>query len=464
MHYEKLLDVARLVESRQVSSVELTRAILERIASVDVALKSYATVTGERALKAAKDADRQIDAGRYRGPLHGIPIAVKDLCYTRGVATMGGLAVRRAFIPDHDATVVEKLESAGAVLLGKLNLTEGAMAGYHPDFDIPVNPWRADYWSGASSSGSGVATAAGLCYASLGSDTGGSIRFPSMANGIVGLKPTYGRVSRYGILPLAESLDHIGPMTRSVADAAVVFDCIAGNDPRDPTTLDDPAPAVMPGLDEGIEGLRIGVDREFSAAGTDPGLIDAIEVALGVLESLGARIVDVRAPAFTPDVGETWFGLCSHEAFMAHAADFPSRSAEYGPYFHDFLGMGQSMTQEQLAGANAVRERFSRELHAMLDGIDALVCPAGGTTFPITVDQCGDAETLQPLFDAVQMQFTIPADLAGTPSLTVPCGMSEAGIPHALQFMGASLSEATLCRIGHAYERATEWHRQHPPV
>jgi amidase len=464
LHYETLTSVARLIESRKVSATELTQAILDRIASVDPALKSYATVTADRALAGAREADGEIAAGRYRGGLHGVPIAVKDLCWTRGIPTMGGLAVRRDFVPDHDATVVEKLEAAGAVLLGKLNLTEGAMAGYHPQFDIPVNPWRADYWSGASSSGSGVATAAGLCFASLGSDTGGSIRFPSMANGIVGLKPTYGRVSRYGILPLAESLDHIGPMTRSVADAAVVFDCIAGKDPLDPTTLDEIVPPTAAQLDEGIEGLRIGIDREFASTGTDPGLIDAIDVALGVLESLGAQVVEVLAPAFTPDVGETWFGLCSHEAFLAHADNFPSRSDEYGPYFRDFLTMGQSMTDEQLAGSNAVRERFSRELRAMLDSIDALVCPAGGTTFPITVDQKADAETLKPLFEAVQMQFTIPADLAGTPALTVPCGMSQAGIPYALQFMGARLTEATLCRIGHAYEQATEWHRLHPPV
>jgi amidase len=299
LHYEKLTDVARLIESREVSPVELTRALLERIGSVDAALKSYATVTADRAMAAADEAEKEIAAGRYRGVLHGVPIAVKDLCYTRGIATKGGLAVRRDFVPGYDATVVAKLEAAGAVLLGKLNLTEGAMAGYHPEFDIPVNPWRADYWSGASSSGSGVATAAGLCYASLGSDTGGSIRFPSMANGIVGLKPTYGRVSRYGVLPLAESLDHIGPMTRSVADAAVVFECIAGHDVRDSTTLDDPVPALVAGLDAGIEGMRIGIDREYSAAGTDPGLIDAIDVALGVLESLGAQIVELRAPAFT---------------------------------------------------------------------------------------------------------------------------------------------------------------------
>jgi amidase len=464
LHYEKLTDVARLIESREISPVDLARMILDRIRSVDAGLKSYATVTADRALAAAREAEDEIGAGRYRGALHGMPIAVKDLCYTRGVATMGGLAVRRGFVPDHDATVVEKLEAAGAVLLGKLNLTEGAMAGYHPEFDIPVNPWRADYWSGASSSGSGVATAAGLCFASLGSDTGGSIRFPSMANGIVGLKPTYGLVSRHGILPLAESLDHIGPMTRSVADAAVVLDCIAGPDPLDPTTLENPALTITRDLDASIDDMRIGIDREYSAAGTDPGLIDAIDAALGVLESLGAQVVEVRAPTFTPDVGETWFGLCSHEAYLAHAVDFPSRSDEYGPYFRDFLTMGQSVTEEQLAGANAVRDRFSRELHAMLDGIDALVCPAGGTTFPITVDQTADAETLKPLFESVQMQFTFPADLAGTPSLTVPCGMSQAGIPYALQFMGARLTEATLCRIGHAYEQATRWHRLHPPV
>ena len=201
IHFSSLTEVARSIESLELSPVELTQLILDRISTLDGTLNSYATVMADRAMVSASTAEEEIRAGRYRGPLHGVPIAVKDLCFTRGVRTMGGLRALADFVPAFDATVVSRLEEAGAVILGKLNLTEGAMAGYHRDFSIPVNPWDAEWWPGASSSGSGVATAAGLCFASLGSDTGGSIRFPSLANGIVGLKPTFGRVSRYGVLP-----------------------------------------------------------------------------------------------------------------------------------------------------------------------------------------------------------------------------------------------------------------------
>ncbi len=210
IHYRSLNSVADAIRDGQVSPVELTESLLARIDSVDGSLMSYATVMADQALEDARAAEQEIQAGKYRGPLHGVPIAVKDLFFTAGTRTMGGLGVLRDFVPDYDATVVSRLGAAGAVLLGKLNLTEGALSGYHHDFPIPVNPWGAELWSGVSSSGSGVATAAGLCFASLGTDTGGSIRYPSMANGVVGLKPSYGRVSRYGVLELAASLDHIG--------------------------------------------------------------------------------------------------------------------------------------------------------------------------------------------------------------------------------------------------------------
>jgi amidase len=261
LHYLSLSEVARLIEAKEISPVELTQMMLNRIHTLDVRLHSYATVMADEALAAARAAEREIQSGNYRGPLHGVPIAVKDLCYTKGVPTRGGLKVLDGFIPEFDASVVAKLKAAGAVLLGKLTTTEGAMVGYHRDFDIPVNPWGEELWAGVSSSGSGVATAAGLCFASLGTDTGGSIRFPSTANGIVGLKPTYGRVSRYGVLPLAESLDHVGPMTRSVRDAAIVLEAIAGHDVNDPTSLEVPVPRMLDEIGRGVQGLRIGFDR-----------------------------------------------------------------------------------------------------------------------------------------------------------------------------------------------------------
>jgi amidase len=465
LHYASLARVASLIKARDISPVELTRMMLDRISKVDKVLRSYATVTSERALDAARKAEEEISSGNYRGALHGIPIAVKDLCYTKGTRTMGGLAVLRDFVPDYDATVVSRLKDAGAVLLGKLNLTEGAMAGYHPDFDIPVNPWGAEYWSGASSSGSGVATAAGLCFASLGSDTGGSIRFPSMANGTVGLKPTYGRVSRHGVLPLGETLDHIGPMTRRTSDAAIVLQAIAGHDSNDPTSLQSPVPDLLSDLEAGVAGLRIGFDRRFASEGIHAGLAASIEQALEVLKSLGATIIDVEMPAGTHEIEGTWFAICSSEAFKAHAATFPSRADEYGPHFREFLETGAAVTEDQYAAATQQRNQFSDQFEAVLATTDAVVCPSGGFTFPVPPDiQYGNTEALQPVFDAVQMFCTIPADFAGTPTLTLPCGFSEEGLPYSLQFMGPRLSEPMLCRIGHAYEEATAWHDRHPPI
>jgi amidase len=465
-HYLSLQAVARLIETRSVSPVQLTQQLLDRIGTLDPSLHGYATVTTERALELARRAEREIAAGDYRGPLHGVPLAVKDLCYTRGVRTMGGLAVLRDFVPDHDATVIARLEAAGAVLLGKLNLTEGAMAGYHPDFQIPVNPWRADAWSGASSSGSGVAVAAGLCFAALGTDTGGSIRFPSMASGIVGLKPTYGRVSRHGVLALAESMDHVGPMTRRVADAALVLQAMAGHDPQDPTSLEEPVPDMLADLEAGVAGLRIGYDRAFVAEGTNPGLVVAIEQALEVLRQQGATIVEVAMPADSSGLRNIWYPMCAYEAAKAHAANFPSRADEYGPAFRDFLAGGAAVTDEQYAAAMRQREDFNGRFNALLESVDAVVCPSGGHPFSVAgVDMHGDTEALGPLFAQAQMQFTIPANFAGTPTLTLPCGFStDDGLPHAMQFMGRRLSEPMLLRIGHAYESATAWHERHPPV
>ncbi|MEE8308366.1 MAG: amidase, partial [Gammaproteobacteria bacterium] len=371
----------------------------------------------------------------------------------------------RDFVPEFDATVVSRLENAGAVLLGKLNLTEGAMAGYHPDFDIPVNPWGADLWPGGSSSGSGVATAAGLCFAALGSDTGGSIRFPSMANGIVGLKPTYGRVSRYGVLPLGESLDHVGPMARYTADAAVLLQAMAGFDSNDPTSLQEPVPDMLSATNSGIAGMTIGYDCNYSSEGTDSGLLTAIEQALEILQQLGARIIDVQMPENIGELGDAWFTICTYEAHKSHAPNFPSRAGEYGPYFREFLETGAEVTDDQYAAATQNRVAFNQRFNAVLDSVDTVVCPAGGLTFPLRAEiQYGGSEALNPLFAAVQMQFTVPADFAGTPTLTIPCGVSADGRPYALQFMGSRLSEPALIHIGHTYETATEWHRRHPPV
>ena len=471
-HYMSLRDVARLIEARELSPVTLTETMLDRIAAVDGRLKSYATVMADDALAAARVAESEIRAGRYRGPLHGVPIAVKDLCYTRGVRTMGALSVLSDFVPEYDATVVARLGACGAVLLGKLNLTEGAMGAYHPDFDIPVNPWDEGLWTGVSSSGSGVATAAGLCFGSLGSDTGGSIRFPSAQCGLVGLKPTWGRVSRYGVLELAGSLDHIGPMTRSVADAAIMLEAIAGVDANDPTTLDAPLPPILATLDGNVAGARLGFDRRYASEGVDPAVAAAVLEALQVLAGLGAEVVDVEMPAAPFD---DWWTICSYEAVRAHAATYPSRATDYGPYFGEFLEHGSRVSDDAYAAATKRRAAFTKRFEAMLSTVDAFVCPSNVTALPVTDAMRYDtiaafrqavervAETFDPPLGSMQL-FTVPADFAGTPTISVPCGFSPAGAPHSLQLVGRALSEPTLCRLAHAYEQATDWRLRHPDV
>ena len=468
LHYMNLKEIGRRIASHEVSPVELTQRLLDRIAKVDARLRSYATVMKEQALTAARAAEQEIRTGKYRGPLHGVPIAVKDLCYTKGIRTMGGTPVLKGFVPGVDATVVSKLHDAGAVLLGKLNLTEGAMAGYHPDFDVPLNPWAPSRWPGLSSSGSAVATAAGLCFGAIGTDTGGSIRFPSSACGVVGLKPTYGRVSRFGVLALAESLDHVGPMARQVGDVAILFDAIAGSDPKDPTSLQEPAPNTFSEIARGIDGLRIGIDRNYALAGVDQGEAKSVEEALQLLTSLGVCVVDVRMPDLT-GMADTWFVLCSSEAATAHAANYPSRANEYGPYFREVLQLGVGWTARDLAGARQRQSAIAGEFTTLLDSVDALACPSGGApAWPISKEiQVGSMTTYHEAWAEASPRstdFTMPMNLAGTPAICLPCGFSGEGLPYSIQFAGRRLSEPMLCRIAHAYEQATRWHVRHPCV
>lgn len=465
-HFSKLHEVAEQLRQKKLSPVELTKEMLSRIEQVDNTLQSYATVTEELALAQAAQAEKEISAGHYRGPLHGIPIAVKDLCFTKGILTKGGLQVLKDFVPDYNATVIERLNSAGAVLLGKLNLTEGALSGYNPNFPIPVNPWGKDLWSGVSSSGSGVATAAGLCFGAVGTDTGGSIRYPAMANGIVGLKPSYGRVSRYGVLPLAESLDHVGPMTRSTLDAAIMLEAMAGKDSQDSTCLDASfrvADIVSTG---NLKGVRIGVDELYMFEGTDGGLVLALREVLEVVKSLGAELVPLTMPRDGPmDLRNAWLPVTAFEAYKAHAENYPSRADEYGGYLGDVLKLGMSMSDDDYASASARRGQIATRFEAELAKVDAVICPSGGSVFRVgKAPQYGDMEAMKSVIQQFQGQFTIPADLAGTPTLTVPCGFSEANTPYAVQFLGRSLSEATLCRIGMAFEAATQWHSHHPAI
>src|SRR5262245_48945408 len=371
LHYLELVEVGRRIRAGALSPVALTRAMLARIEKLDGTLKSYATVTADVALKQAEQAEAEIKRGAWRGPLHGVPIAVKDLCYTKGIPTAGGMPIHKDFRPVHDSTVVERFAQAGAVLLGKLQLTEGAFADHHPSITPPVNPWNKDHWSGASSSGSGVATAAGLCFASLGSDTGGSIRFPSAANGVTGLKPTWGRVSRYGVFALAEALDHLGPMTRRAADAAAVLGVIAGADPNDPTTRQEPVPNYLAGLERGIRGVRIGVDRKLNTTGVDKDMVKVVDDAIAMLSSLGA---DVRDAAFPPpdEIVKVWLPACAVETAVAHEATFPRQANQYGPALTGVIEAGRALSGLDLTKINIARDAFRGRVAAFFQDVDLL--------------------------------------------------------------------------------------------
>ena len=356
---------------------------------------------------------------------------------------MGATKALMGHVPDFDCTVVQKLNAAGAVILGKLNLTEGAMAGYNPEFQVPVNPWGANLWSGASSSGSGVATSAGLCYGSLGSDTGGSIGFPSAACGIVGIKPTWGRVSRYGVLALAESLDHIGPMTRSAADAGIILQAIAGLDPKYPTSLHAPVPDMLGEIDKGVQGLRIGMDEEYISGNTDPQVVDSVLAGIKVLEGLGAVVVPLQMPA-TSGYLEAWSVLCAAEAVAAHKATYPSRRDDYGPWFQAWLDTSAAVTGAGYAQANNIRLACRGLLNNVFENIDVIGCPTMTTPpFPVILEDMYGATFLQGLPD--WGRFTVPFDFSGAPTISLPCGQTGDGLPLSIQFVGKDLSEPLLC-------------------
>jgi amidase len=461
LSYESLITVSDLIRRKQLSSAELTGTALRRIAELDGQYHSYATVLPERALEQAKAADAEIANGRWRGPLHGVPIAVKDLCYTTFAPTRAGTTIFESFIPSFNSTVVERLEEGGAVLLGKLQMTEGAYTSHHPEVQAPLNPWNTDYWVGSSSTGSGVATALGLCYASLGSDTGGSIRFPSATCGLSGIKPSWGRVSRHGVFPLAETLDHVGPMARSAADAAAMLGVIAGADRNDPTTYMAPVPDYLESIADGIRGARIGIDRNYTTDGVDAQVVAALVEAERVFVELGATIRKVRFPAYQKLVSQ-WIAMCSVETAAAHADTYPARKSEYGPDLAALIEQGLATKGTEIARITLERLRFSRELSELFGVVDVLLIP----TMPVPIPSLDlmKAYGEDPNVLLGILRFTAPFDFSGNPTLTLPNGFDAAGLPLSMQLVGPHLSEDVLARAGHTFQTATSWHRRRPPV
>ena len=459
LHYLSLDEVGRRLKARKLSSVEVTQAILDRIDKLDPRLKSYATLTPERALQDAARFDAETAAGTSRGPLHGVPIAVKDLCNTAGVPTAAGMSIHRQHVPDRDATVVARLRQAGAVILGKLQMTEGAYGLHHPTIEPPVNPWNAACWPGVSSSGSGVATASGLCFASLGSDTGGSIRFPSTMNGLSGLKPTWGRVSRAGVFPLAPSLDHVGPMCRSALDSALVLGVIAGADGDDPTASPRPVPDYAGSIGAGVKGKRLGVPTNL--LGMDPDSQRAFNGAAATLKTAGATLVDVVLPEFD-EAALKWLPLCGVEAALAHEATFPARRAEYGAEFAALIDLGRGLSALDLGKLQLLRARVTGELERLLASIDLLLMPVMGVAAPTLAGMKAAGRTPEGI--AARLRYTAPFDMSGHPTLTLPGGVTGEGVPVGFQIVGPAFDEAAILAAGHAFQQATDWHLKRPPV
>jgi amidase len=454
-------ELARLLHTRKLSPVELTQRLLERIAQLDKRLGSFALVTPELAMQQARDAEKLLMQHRILGPLHGVPIALKDLCFTKGIATAAGMPMHRNFIPSYNGTVVSRLRDAGAITLGKLQMTEGAFADHHPSIKPPVNPWHADHWSGASSSGSGVATAAGLCYGSIGTDTGGSIRFPSAANGVTGIKPTWGRVSVNGAYELAASLDHIGPMCRSAADAGAMLGIIAGADAHDPTALQAPVPDYLAGNDRELRGVRIGIDAEYTSTGVDDTVRGAFEHTRGVLADLGAELRSVKFPDPSEAIND-WGAQCAVETAAAHAATYPARRSEYGPGLGGFIAMGREVKALDLQEVWKRRRRFAGRVAALFETIDLLLIPAQPMASPTNAQMAMLGQ--DPNAFATLVKFTAPFNTTGSPTITFPAGFTRQGTPVAMQLVSRHLDEALLVRAGRAFQRETDWHRRHPEL
>ena len=445
-------EAADALRARQFSSMELTTAALARIGRLNATLRTFITVTAEAALAKAAQADAELAAGRDRGPLHGIPIAVKDLFFTRGVRTTAGSLLYRDFVPDHDAAVVERLERAGAVMMGKLNMHELAygITSENPHFGAVRNPWNVEHIPGGSSGGSGAAVAAGMVYAAMGSDTGGSIRIPASFCGTVGLKPTYGRVSRYGAFPLAWSLDHMGPLARSVRDAAAVFDAIAGHDRRDASSLRNRQVETVPEVECSIRGVRIGFAENFFFDRLDADVESSVRGAFARAESLGAVVVPVRLPDMeaVAAVGRVIL-LCEASAMMEPHLH---NRGQFGADVLALLDQGRLLPATDYIQAQRLRKKMQREFAAVWRQVDCLIAPATPTAAPRVGEKKlrlgGREEDVRILTTRLVRGFNV----LGLPALAMPCGLSAAGLPVGLQIVGPAMEEALILRVGAAME------------
>lgn len=465
-----ITDAVRLLRSGAVSSVELTQACLERILIWEPAIQACVTVMEEEATQDATAADLGLARRKDRRTLLGIPLGIKDLIETRGVRTTAGSQVLADFVPERDASVVTRLRQAGAVLLCKTNTHEFAYGTISPP---TRNPWNTAHVPGGSSGGSAAAVAAGECLGALGTDTGGSIRIPAAACGVTGLKPTFGLVSRAGIIPLSWSLDHAGPIGRSVEDCAVLLDALAGFDPLDPDSVDVPLLAFAASLsahlepDQAVAGTRIGVPNRFFFRSLDPEVEQAVRSAIELYAGLGAIVTEVEIPASVEEMFAVYRAIQRPEAYTYHREQgwLESRADLYRPAIYEAILAGSTYSATDYIQAQRSRREFATGMQSIFTRVDALVTP----TLPEparSVDRIDEPAVYDGVTEPAgyALRYTFPFNLTGQPALTIPCGFTSANLPVGLQLVATHFGEPTLFRLGHAYQRATDWHTRMPPM
>ena len=459
-HWLSASEISTAYAAKTLSPVELLTALLARIEALDPKLHAFIRLDPDAAMQAARQAEAEIAAGRKRGKLHGVPVGIKDIIDVAGLPTTGHSKILLDNIAKSDAAVVQKLRQAGAVIMGKLSTHEFAIGG--PSFALPFpparNPWNPDHHPGGSSSGSGAGVAAGLFPLALGTDTGGSVRNPASACGIVGLKPTYGLVSRRGVFPLSFTLDHVGPLTRSVADNALLLDAIAGYDPADPGSATTPAHGFGRLLDRGVRDLRIGFVRHFHERDmpAHPEVGAALEDAARVLQAEGAQVHTVTLPALTEFAGINRVILCS-EAWSIHAPWLRERPGDYGKLARRRLLPGAFMTAGDYVGAQRRRAELIAAVEDRLRDHDVLLCAS-------SMDPASRLDDAEETARTYPRQARTPFNVTGHPALAMMAGLSRAGLPVSVQFAGRYFDDATVLRVAAAYERATGWHEKKPPI
>ena len=475
---------SELIKTKELSPVDLTKSILDRIEDKDKKLNTYITVLSEKALESAKKAEEEISSGNYRGPLHGIPLGLKDIFITKNITTTCGSKMLENFIPPYNATVTKKLMDEGAVILGKNNMDEFAMGSSTETsyFGPTANPWDVERVPGGSSGGSASATSASLCLGSVGTDTGGSIRQPASLCGVVGMKPTYGRVSRFGMIAFASSLDQAGPLTKTVEDTAIILNAISGPDPRDSTCANIPVPDYTKSLKNDLQGLKIGIPKEYFVEGMDKDVEEASKKAISEIENLGAEIVEISLP-HTEYAVLTYYIIAPSEAssnlarydgvkygFRAEGAEslgdmyFKTRAQGFGDEVKRRIMLGtyalsSGYYDAYYLKAQRVRTLIKKDFNEAFEKVDAIVAP----TTPEVAFKIGE-KTQDPIKMYLSDVLTIPCNIAGLPGISVPCGFSSDGLPIGIQVLGKPFDEETVLHVAHAYEQNTNWRDKQPEV